>query len=443
MVLWLVLRIKAIVSELGLTDHFRRQLPWGNMPAPSSVSVFSNLFLPYHRLARSLWHSLIEVNHMNRFRVLVWLAVAVFIIVVSLGYKTVLTSALSPTATVSGGIQVEPFADYQADTDCASKVREMRTAGSAAQPLYERYRDLGLIDSHNHGATNPLVTLSFQELYHVARIVLFGAISEPAAVITDKIAFSVYEQHPDKVYPFFAGIPLQEGGDLTQTLVNLEQGYLGIGEIVGASSVSPMTSHLPWKAQHPNTGNLPTIYRLSAEYRVPVLLHIDPPDGEPIRQLENALIENPHTIIIFGHANAYNPPQNIEKLVSKYPNLYIDFFAGFTAYNPDSTNTLADFVPLIEKYSDRFMVSTDSGYSIGQEKAILAMYQIVDLLTPETACKVARQNAERIMESQLPTKTQIARILDLSRQAGEQGVRRLNKRMANELIFALQEKLHQ
>ena len=147
---------------------------------------------------------------------------------------------------------------------------------------------------------------------------------------------------------------------------------------------------------------------------------------------------NPDTLIIFGHANAYNSPANIEPLLSAHPNLYFDFFAGFSAYSPDSINTLADFVPMIEKYPDRFMVSTDSGYAVGYSQAVQAMYELLDLLTPATACKVAYQNFERILELQLPTGTQIAQIEALSRQADENGTRKLNKRQANELIFELQ-----
>ena len=221
---------------------------------------------------------------------------------------------------------------------------------------------------------------------------------------------------------------------------NLQQGYFGIGESLAASTHSPVASRMPWKALHPNDGILPELYQLSAHYGVPVLLHIDPPAGYPVRQLEQALQENPQAIIIFGHANAYNAPSNLERLVSQYPNLVIDFFAGFTAYNRDSRNTLADFVSVIEEYPDQFMVSTDSGYGVGQTKALQAIYELLDLLTPETVCKVSHQNMERIIESQLPTDAQIARIETLSREQGEQGLRRLNKRMANELIFELESK---
>jgi len=341
--------------------------------------------------------------------------------------------------TTSDGIQVVPFADYQADVDCVAEIIAIRDEAASARPLYERYQDLRVIDIHNHGAAGiPWITLKLQEKYFIDRTVLFGAISEPSAIDTDRKAFETYSRYPDEVYPFFAGIPLRDQTGITMTVTNLEQGYLGIGEIVAASTYSPMTSRLPWKAQHPNDGILPEIYRLSAKYSAPVLLHIDPPVGAPIRKLEQALSENPQAIIIFGHANAYNAPGNIEKLVSQYPNLIIDFFAGFTADNPESTHELADFVPVIEKYPDQFMVSTDSGYGVGQKQALQAIYELLDLLTPETACKVSHQNIERIIEMQMPTATQIARIEALSRQVGEGGMRKLNKRMASELIFELE-----
>ncbi len=338
----------------------------------------------------------------------------------------------------SAGIQVEPFADYQADADCVGKIKAIRQETAPTQPLYERYRDLRVIDIHNHGVSvNAWNPIKRQEQYFIDRTVLFGNISEPAAVDTDHNAYVIYSRHPDQVYPFFAGIPLREEKGITMAVTNLEKGYLGIGEIVAASTYSPVTSQLPWKAEHPNDGILPELYQLSARYGVPVLLHIDPLGGEPIEKLEQALQTNPQAILIFGHANAFNTPANIEGLVSRYPNLYIDFFAGFTAYNPESTNELADYVPLIEKYPGQFMVSTDSGYGIGQDKALAAIYELLDLLTPEAACQVSHQNMERIIESQLPTETQIAQIEALSREMGRQGTQRLNKRMANELIFEL------
>lgn len=340
------------------------------------------------------------------------------------------------------GIQVEAIEEYTPDPDCAAQVKDMRARKDPAASLAEVYKDLRVIDSHNHGAADDTQrVLTRQARYFIDRTVLFGNISEPRALDTDKIAYMVYARSPDQVYPFFAGISVYDRAGITMTVENLEKGYFGMGEIVGASTESPITSILAWKAEHPNDGYLPEIYKLSARYHAPVLLHIDPPGGEPILKLEQALVENPEAIIIFGHANAYNTPQNIERLISLHLNLYIDFFAGFTAYDPGSTYHLIDFTPLIEKYPDRFIVSTDSGYGIGPEQALQAIYEMLDLLTPETTCKVAYQNLERIIEIQPPTKTQIRQIQELSQQAGMRGLRKLNKRMANELIFELQKRL--
>lgn len=68
-----------------------------------------------------------------------------------------------------------------------------------------------------------------------------------------------------------------------------------------------------------------------------------------------------------------------------------------------SSYKLQGFVQLIEQYSDRFMLSTDSGYGLSVESAALALYEIIDLLSPETAAKVAFQNYERLIELQPPT----------------------------------------
>jgi hypothetical protein len=48
-------------------------------------------------------------------------------------------------------------------------------------------------------------------------------------------------------------------------------------------------------------------------------------------------------------------------LLKKHKNLYMDFFAGFTAYNPGSRYTLDDYAPIITEYADRFLVGSDYG----------------------------------------------------------------------------------
>jgi hypothetical protein len=332
---------------------------------------------------------------------------------------------------------VEPLTSYTPKPGDLELIQTIRNNKESGQKLYEIYRELTVIDIHNHDVVNPGV-VSIWGQFGIDRIVLFGDISEPSAQTTDLLAWNQYEKDPTHIYPSFAGFPIYEVEGVAIVEEKLEQGYLNIGEIVAASTYSPVVSNALWKAEHPNDGFFPQIYDLAAEYHTPILLHIDPPNGEPIQHLEEALEQHPDTSIIFGHANAYNPPANIEALLVKHSNLYIDFFAGFTAYNKESTNVLQDFVPLIEQYPDRFMLSTDSGFGLTDEQAANALYEIIDLLSPETALKVAYQNYERLIEIQPPTDIQIESIKLLSADLGKFETYHLNKRMANELIFELQ-----
>ncbi|GGH30747.1 amidohydrolase family protein [Paenibacillus segetis] len=333
-------------------------------------------------------------------------------------------------------VVVDSLTSYEPkqELELIQKIRKTRDSNIK---LSELYQDITLIDIHNHAAENPNAVNEWTQ-DGIDRVVLFGDVSEPSAQRTDQLAWEHYRNDPSHVYPSFAGFPIYEEEGLTIVKDNLEQGYLNIGEVVAASSYSPVVSKVEWKSEHPNDGYLPQIYDLAAKYRVPVLLHIDPPSGSPIDYLEQALDQHPDTSIIFGHANAYNTPDNIKYLLDKHSNLYIDFFAGFTAYSPDSSNSLQDFVPIIEQYPDRFMLSTDSGFGLPANQARDGLYDLIDLLSDETALKVASLNYERMIELQLPTDTQIAKIKKLATKKEEFKTYHLNKRMANELIFELE-----
>ncbi|WP_438493938.1 amidohydrolase family protein [Paenibacillus sp. IHBB 3054] len=289
--------------------------------------------------------------------------------------------------------------------------------------LVAKYKDLGLIDAHNHDASlmKYMIMLKTWKVHGVQQVVLFGDVSEPSAVISDKFAWMAYQEHPETIIPYFCGFDLHRVESLTVVRNNLEQGYMGIGEIVAASTMSPVVSRVAWKANHPLDGYLPQIYDLAAEYKVPVLLHIDPPSGMPVEKLEQALEEHPDTMMIFAHMNAYNTPEEIERLLSVHPNLYADFFAGFSVYNPTGGGAPEQFIPVMKKFPDRFMLSTDSGYGIaGEEQAIAAMYQMLELMEdPVLARKIAHDNLAALIEHQPATNTQREALRKLEQETGK------------------------
>jgi predicted TIM-barrel fold metal-dependent hydrolase len=271
----------------------------------------------------------------------------------------------------------------------------------ANNPLVDKYNSIKVIDIHNHDASGYKYksTLLVWKKYSIDQIVLFGDISEPSAVQTDAIAWNAYQENPTKFYPFFAGFNIKDSSCLETVKDNFDKGFFGIGEFVAASTYSPVTSTLPWKGEHPMDGYFPDVYKLCEKYNAPILLHIDPPSGYPIEKLKQALTKYPNTNFIFGHANAYNSPASIESLLASYGNIYIDFYAGFTRYNPESTNSLADFVPIIKKYPYRFMVSSDSGFDIGYDKAYSAIYELFELLDDNTIELIAHKNFETLMRN--------------------------------------------
>ncbi|MGZ9584294.1 amidohydrolase family protein [Paenibacillus marinisediminis] len=311
----------------------------------------------------------------------------------------------------------------------------------------QQYKDMKLVDAHNHSATNYEFRLKIDRMwnrYGVDRIVLFGNVSDPSAVYTDEIAWEAYQQHPERFIPFASGINLLEESGVQVAEEYLEKGFFGLGELAVASTYSEALAHSSWKTQHPMDGFLPDIYELCAQYKAPILMHIDPPEGYPILKLEEAAKKYPDTIFIFAHANAYNSPDNIRSLLKEHSNVYADFFEGFTAFNPSSAFKLEDYVPVIKEFPDRFLISTDSGYGISSEKdAIQAMYMLLEAIDdPEVAMKIASGNIERLIREQMATRTQLTAIRQLENKSGKKyDTSNMSKEQAGKLLIEESKKL--
>jgi hypothetical protein len=315
-----------------------------------------------------------------------------------------------------------------------------KAAIKSLDDLVKEYGDLPLIDAHNHDASD-YKYLRMKDIWEktgVNRIVLFGDVSEPSAVKTDGIAWDAYRNHPDVIIPFFSGINLLEPSGVGVVREMLEKGYFGIGEIAAASTYSPVLSKVAWKTKDPMDGFLPQIYELCAKYKAPILLHIDPPNGLAIEKFKEAIESHPNTTFIFAHANAFNSPGNIRELLKTYPNVYADFFAGFTAFNPESSNKLKDFIPVMKEFPDRFVLSTDSGFGlISEEQAIEGMYRLIDELGDKMIAKmIAHDNLYAIIRDQPATTTQIEAIRKLDQEkVNTLGMEELTKLEAGKILM--------
>jgi predicted TIM-barrel fold metal-dependent hydrolase len=206
---------------------------------------------------------------------------------------------------------------------------------------------------------------------------------------------------PGRILLFFTGFDVNNKDSLQYVKEQFEKGFLGIGEYVGACYARESAAYnAGWKPEHPMDGYFPEVYELYAQYDAPILLHIDPPfpDFISIIKFEEALAKHPDTTFIYAHANAFNTPDNLERLLEKYPNLYIDFFAGFNVYNEQANLPLDAYIPLIEKYHTKFLVSTDSGYGMKYYQAYEAIYELLDKVNEQTREVIAYKNFECLME---------------------------------------------
>ncbi|WP_245855786.1 amidohydrolase family protein [Paenibacillus rigui] len=320
-----------------------------------------------------------------------------------------------------GGTQpVQKTVPISEDKPVPPENGESKAAVKSLDDLVTQYGELPLFDAHNHDAGDSKY-VGMKEIWErnrVDRIILFGNVSEPSAVWTDEIAWDAYRKQPDVIIPFFSGVNLLEPSGVDHAREMLEKGFFGIGEVAAASSYSPALSKVTWKTKDPMDGVLPQIYELCAKYKAPILLHIDPPNGIGIQKFKEALELYPDTLFIFAHANAYNSPENIRELLAAYPNVYADFFAGFTAFNPESANKLKDFIPVMKQFPDRFVLSTDSGYGLkNEEQAIEGMYRLIDELgDKEIARKNAHDNLYTMIRNQPATATQLEAIRKLNKQ---------------------------
>lgn len=304
--------------------------------------------------------------------------------------------------------------------------------------VFARYKDVPLIDVHNHDAIDKRyeVSIPIWDQYGVDKVVLFGTMSCPEAVATDEHTWDAYRKHSDRFIPFFAGFDLKDRGCLDVVAKNLERGFFGIGEFVAASTRSPVCSTMPWKGSHPLDGFFPQVYELCAKYDAPLLLHIDPANGAESDMLEQACAQHPATTFIRAHVNAYNAPDNLRGPLKRNANLYMDFFAGFSAFNPKRPCELEDFVGVIEEFPDRFFVSSDSAYEMSYDEAYVAVYRLFSKLKPSTVECIAYKNFMKLIERQPSTTSQREKIGELSRSVGTTiDASKLNKREANELLF--------
>jgi photosystem II stability/assembly factor-like uncharacterized protein/predicted TIM-barrel fold metal-dependent hydrolase len=278
---------------------------------------------------------------------------------------------------------------------------------------------LALIDGHAHffsggdAVQNADSLVEEMDNANVSKAVLYGGCDQPyfdkslyvngIREEADSRVLKAYEKYPNRFYPVLSGFDPQNPNSADYLEQQLATGiWKGLGEIYMIQF-----SMLDYKtvANHPN---MMKIYRVLAKYNVPIFFHYERRTKEDVDAIYGALEQNPDVKFVWVHF-ANTGPDEIENELVKYPNLYVLWEIGGSKGSIGNKN----FVNLLEKYPNRFMIGSDVGcmennlvpYDCREQDCISATYEdgmaihreFLSELSPQTAERIAYKNLEELM----------------------------------------------
>ena len=190
------------------------------------------------------------------------------------------------------------------------------------------------------------------------------------AVVTGtppELALELKQLAPDLVVPIYGvyRIPgdwshwFRDEGLLERVRAALSAGdYRGIGEL---HMIGGFISD--WK--HPNISGL---FRLAAEFDVPVLVHTE---FSRANYLIGFCQAHPETRFLWAHAGSILPPAEVDRALQACPNLWVELSARdpwrHVARRIDEGGRLKPkWSELVQKYADRFMIGSDTVWPVEQ-----------------------------------------------------------------------------
>lgn len=215
-----------------------------------------------------------------------------------------------------------------------------------------------------------------------------------------------------RFHPFLSGFnPNDKNADAhIRRMLELHPGvWQGIGEIF--TRHDDVTALTEGDTPRANNEALGRVYKLAAEFDLPVMLHSNitsKRERNPLYQeeLEQALAAHPQTRFIWAHAGTSMELHRhqekleflfevVEQLLETYPNLYIDL--SWTMLEPYLLDAKGKpdpaWVALVERHPDRFMLGSDVvGRFDSLEQGMAAFAPFLDALSADTARRVARDN---------------------------------------------------
>lgn len=228
--------------------------------------------------------------------------------------------------------------------------------------------------------------------------------------------------HRQSIHPFISAFNPSDMNavDHIERMIRLYPGlWEGIGEVMTRhDDLTALNLGNPVRA---DGGGLPRIYELAASLDMPVMIHSNVTsqrEREPlyVEEMTRSLNAYPNTKFIWAHAGvsmAINRRMKLDfivelldRLLKKHDNLYIDLSWSLLNHYLLDENGKPDgeWLKLIEKYPNRFMLGSDAvGRFGGIGKALHAYNPFLDALNEATAHRVARDNFLALLPKQAVT----------------------------------------
>ena len=241
---------------------------------------------------------------------------------------------------------------------------------------------------------------------------------------TDTLIAHAYKQLPEderrRFHPFISGFnPNDMNADVqVRRLLELDPGlWQGIGEVFTRHDY--LTALVYGKAPRANSKALAIVYRVAAEFDLPVLMHSNITSKREryplyLEEFEAALRDNPDVRFIWAHAGTSMEIHRTQgkmdfllpalaQLLARYPNLYIDL--SWTVLTPYLLDEQGDpdpaWIQLVSRYPTRFMLGSDVVGTFGSlKKYMFSFAPFLNALPHQVAHQVALSNFLAILPAE-------------------------------------------
>ncbi|GLP99235.1 hypothetical protein GCM10007891_10890 [Methylophaga thalassica] len=223
---------------------------------------------------------------------------------------------------------------------------------------------------------------------------------------------SLNPEQQKRFIPFLSGFNPDDKNSVNhiRRALELNPGFWqGIGEVF--TRHDDLTALIHGSAPRANSEAMMKVYKLAAEYDLPVLLHSNitsKRERNPLylEELEDALKKNPDVKFIWAHAGTSKELHRhqeeldfirplLQELLAKYDNLTIDL--SWTMIEPYLLNEKgqprAKWLALLEQYPSRFVIGSDVVGSFDNLGKIMHGFDpVLDALPADVAKAIAHDN---------------------------------------------------